>query len=72
MKKSSLILSSVVAMTLFAGCGNDSQSKDVTDPIEVLQQTLNATPIATFESFDINRDSRYDGQLTATALMEIR
>ncbi len=67
MKVSSLILTMVITMALFSGCGTAGNTREKVDLTKVeIMQAVNSAPVATFDTFNINRDSRYDGQLTAT------
>jgi len=67
MKKSSIIISTALSLVLFAGCG-DSNTKADKNPEATpeLSMKVNATPVATFDTFNISRNSTYDGQLAAT------
>jgi YVTN family beta-propeller protein len=74
MKKSISTLLVVVSLLLFAGCGGGSSnqttltSADKETPKQEVKKIslVNQAPVATFSNFTINRDSRYDGQLTAS------
>ena len=63
MKKSSIVISTALSLVLFAGCGSTNTKTQTTS--EVSSQ-VNSTPVATFDTFSISKDARYDGQLTAT------
>jgi len=60
----------VVASLLFlVGCGGGDDKQTVITPQTTKQvvsdASVNSTPVATFSNFSINKDVRYDGQLTA-------
>ncbi len=67
--KTSLIILSGVLIALLSGCGGSSvpsQNENNTNKNAVESVKVNSTPVATFDTFTISRDTRYDGQLTAT------
>ncbi len=66
MKRSSILLSSVL-IALLSGCGDTGNAeKDESPSVEVVDAKVNAAPVATFDTFSISRAAKYDGQLTAT------
>ncbi len=73
MRKSLLTLLTALALSVFTGCGSDKEQVEVKK--SVLQEDLkevavdtkvNSAPVATFDTLRINRNTTYDGQLTAT------
>ena len=68
MKKTNLTLSVALSLILFAGCGDSATINVPKENIleEKPLEIVNTIPVATFDTFSINKDVRYDGQLTAT------
>ena len=72
MSRHLLALISSLVIFVFIGCGGGNDT--VKEPIQTTSKPqdtnknngVNSTPIATFDNFRINRDTTYDGQLTAT------
>ncbi len=66
--KSPLTLSSFLVISLFilTGCGNTETTKNaLTEETKITVSVVNNAPVATFDTFIINRDVTYNGQLTA-------
>ncbi len=69
MKKTNLTFSVALSLILFAGCGDSPTvlKKENLETVETkVSENVNTAPVATFDTFSINKDVRYDGQLTAT------
>jgi hypothetical protein len=74
MKKSLLaLLTALSLLFIFTGCGSDTKQAEVEKSViqddikEIAVDTkVNSAPIATFDTFSINKNSRYDGELTAS------